>query len=59
MIRLRLFGHYEFGAAQGRLVAGRILWLTARWRRRPEAQSTAENPDLLEIPPPAEKRKAA
>jgi UDP-GlcNAc:undecaprenyl-phosphate GlcNAc-1-phosphate transferase len=58
VIRLRLFGHYEFGLLKG-AIAGRISWLAARWRRRPEARYTPENPAVLEMPPQKEQRKAA
>jgi hypothetical protein len=59
MIRLRLFGHYEFGLLRHAL-AVRLSRLAARWLpRRPETEAPAEDPEVIELRPAEEQRRAA
>ncbi len=60
MIRLRLFGHYEFSLVK-EAINRRLRGLVARWlaQPRPEAEPPAPTDDVLEIRPQDERRKAA
>ena len=61
MIRLRLFGHYEFALLKG-AIDRRLKGLAARWfspPRRPKRSRCRDSGDILEIRPRREERRKA